>query len=329
MAKTPEAVKALLDDLVSRANRHKGKELAELLELKKTTMESKGLPFDGELYTWDMPYLTRLMSHDRAIDLSDIAEYFPLQPTVNAMLNLFGNLLGFVFTQVTESDRSRLSTTGRGDDLLWHEDVLMYTVWNTDDVHDGSFVGYLYLDLHPREGKYSHAQCHAVQLGFYRPPNPDGTPGKVHYPSTSLLANFTSPTADKPSLLRYGEVTMLFHELGHGIHDLSGRSRYARFFGASTVGDFNEAPSQMLENWCRIPEGPRLFSEHYKTGEKLPEDMITALLAARHDQAATNLLVQMRMCLFDLMVHWGAEVDVQEVYERYEYMVGAKGDGSA
>jgi len=329
MAGTPEAVKALLDDLVARSNRHKNADIAGLRELKRATLEAKDLPFDGELYEWDVGYYGKLMmtqQHD--FDSAALAEYFPLQPTVAAMLDLFGDLFGFVFTRVAPADRAGLSPTGRGDDLLWHPDVLMYTVWNADDVLDGSFVGYLYLDLHPRDGKYSHAQCHAVQLGFYRPAAPDGTPDRVSYPSTSLLANFTAPAAGRPSLLRHGEVTMLFHELGHGVHDLAGRSRYARFFGASTVGDFNEAPSQMLENWCRIPEGLRLFSGHYLTGEKLPQDKTEKLLALRHVNAATSLLRQLRMCLFDLVVHWERGADVQEVYDRYRDLEGFVGDKS-
>jgi len=330
MAKTPEAVKGLLDDLTARSNRHKDADIARLLERKRTDLEAKGLPFDGEVYEWDTAYYTRLLAAEElSVDPITIADYFPLQPTVTAMLDLFGSLFGFVFTQVHEADRPRLSPTGRGDDLLWHPDVLMYTVWNADDVLDGAFVGYLYLDLHPRDGKYGHAQCHAVQLGYYRPAGADGKPGKTSYPSTSLLANFTAPTADGPSLLRYGEVTMLFHELGHGVHDLSGRGRYARFFGASTVGDFNEAPSQMLENWCHIPQGLRLFSGHYRTGEKLPEDLLAALLASRHTFAATSLLRQLQMCLFDLTVHWERDADVQEVYDRFRGLTGIKWDDSA
>lgn len=324
MAKTPEAVMGFLEGLRVRASRNRSKAVAELLNVKKSEMASRD-QCDDELYVWDTDFYTRLLKEkEYSVDQLKISEYFPLQATVAAMLKLFGKLFGFVFVDLQdEVERARISPTGKANDLIWHEDVLLYSVWNDDD-QGGEFAGYLYLDLHPRPGKYGNAQCAGLQLGFQR------QDGKRHYPSTALIANFTKPTKDKPSLLKHAEMLMLFHELGHGMHDLSGRCQYSRFHGAETVGDFNEAPSQMLENWCWDPKGLKLLSSHFETGETMPNDMIAALIRTKHVSAAFDVLNQVRFCLFDMRVHdvrvKDEDIDFSELYnELYNTTIGLKG----
>jgi metallopeptidase MepB len=182
------------------------------------------------------------------------------------------------------------------DDISWHEDVKIFTVWD-DEEEGGSFVGYLYLDLHPREGKYGHAANFSLQPGYLYP---DGT---RRYPATALVCNFSKPTATKPSLLKHDEVVTLFHELGHGIHDLAGRTKYSRFHGTSVVGDFVEAPSQMLENWCWTPSVLKSLSKHYKTGEQIPDELIDRQIAAKHVNDAIFNLRQLHFGIFDMTVH--------------------------
>lgn len=321
MAKTPEAVVAFLGDLHERALRHIARDNEELLKVKREELASSGLPSQTEiqLYKWDVSYYTRLLQEKQhSVNHLEISEYFPLQPTITAMLRLFGDLFGFVFVELKGDDKTKLSTTGKGKDLTWHEEVVLYSVW--DDEEEGSeFVGYLYLDLHPRPGKYSGAQCHPVQLGF------GGPDGQRHHPSTALLANFA-----KSAFLKHNDMMMLFHELGHGIHDLSGRCQYSRFHGAETVSDFNEAPSQMLENWCWDREGLRRLSSHYETGQPLPDSMIDALVRSKHVQASRAIMQQLRVFMFDMAVHSTApdengEIDVEKIWLDHVDIGGVKG----
>ncbi|KAJ6043217.1 peptidase family M3-domain-containing protein [Penicillium canescens] len=142
--------------------------------------------------------------------IEKIAEYFPLQTTVQGMLGIFERLFGLVFKEMV---------VDKGSDIVWHEDVL-------DDKDLGSgFVSYLYIDLFSRDGKY---------------PNP----------SDWNLQLFPKPSPDKPSLLRHDNVVTIFHELGHAIHDLMAKTTYSTFYGTKSTEDFAEAPSQILENWC-------------------------------------------------------------------------------
>lgn len=297
MAKNTTTVTEFLSDLRTRLSPGGKDEIARLLALKKEDTEARGLDFDGEYYFWDNRFYDRLMiERDYSIDENKIAEYFPLQSTVTGMLKIFEELLGFVFVELGPEERAKISPTGKAEDISWHEDVILFSVWDDAGEGDG-FVGYLYLDLHPRKGKYGHAANFNLQPGFIQ------KDGSRRYPATALVCNFSKPTASKPSLLKHDEVVTLFHELGHGIHDLAGRTRFARFHGTSTVRDFVEAPSQMLENWCWTPSVLKSLSNQYETGEKIPDDLIEKLIATKHVNGALFNLRQLHFGIFDMTVH--------------------------
>ncbi|RYP93688.1 hypothetical protein DL770_000219 [Monosporascus sp. CRB-9-2] len=297
MAKDPAVVNTFLSDLRTRLAPGGAKEKDHLLELKKKDEESRGLKSDGNYYLWDHRFYDRMMvEQEYSINENLIAEYFPLQSTIQGMLNIFEELFGFVFVELGPEERQKLSPTGKAEDITWHEDVIVFSVWDDSSEGDG-FVGYLYLDLHPRQGKYGHAANFNLQPGFLK------KDGSRRYPATALVCNFSKPTPKKPSLLKHDEVVTLFHELGHGIHDLSGRTKYSRFHGTSTVRDFVEAPSQMLENWCWTASQIKSLSNHYQSGEKIPSDLIEKLISAKHVNDALFNLRQLHFGIFDMTVH--------------------------
>jgi len=93
-------------------------------------------------------------------------------------------------------------------------------------------------------------------------------------PHISNVCNFTKPTATKPSLLTFNEVTTLFHEFGHGLHGMLANTIYPSLSGTSVYWDFVELPSQVMENWCYEPEALALFAKHYETGEIIPQEYV-------------------------------------------------------
>ncbi|KAI0484846.1 Metalloprotease [Xylariaceae sp. FL0804] len=297
MAKTPQTVNTFLSDLRARLKAGGEKEKDHLLELKKKDEGSRGIKSDGNYYLWDHRFYDRLMVEtEYSIDETKIAEYFPVQSSIQGMLHIFEEIFGLVFVELGQEERQKLSPTGKSQDISWHEDVIIFSVWN--DASEGDdFVGYLYLDLHPRTGKYGHAANFSLQPGYLK------KDGSRRYPATALVCNFSKPTETKPSLLKHEEVVTLFHELGHGIHDLAGRTKYSRFHGTSVVRDFVEAPSQMLENWCWTPSQLKSLSNHYKTGEKIPDDLIEKLISTKHVNDALFNLRQLHFGIFDMTVH--------------------------
>jgi Zn-dependent oligopeptidase len=139
----------------------------------------------------------------------------------------------------------------------------------TWDVLDGGkMIGRFYLDLHPRAGKYSHAEMAPVL---------DGIRGK-QLPEAILVCNFPAPTATDPGLMEYGDVVTFFHEFGHLMHwILGGQQAWAGISGISMEADFGEAPSQMLEEWMRSPQVLASFARHYQTGQPIPAELVARM----------------------------------------------------
>lgn len=157
MAKTPETVDTFLGGLRSKLADGGLSEIEVLKKLKKEDVESRGEKFDGHYYLWDHRFYDRLMlERQYSLDHQEIAEYFPLQTTIRGMLEIFEELFGLVFVEITGEERDKVTPTGKGDDIVWHEDVQVFSVWD-EEAQGSGFVGYLYLDLFPREGKYGHA----------------------------------------------------------------------------------------------------------------------------------------------------------------------------
>jgi len=170
-------------------------------------------------------------------------------------------------------------------------------------------VGYCYLDLFPRESKYSHAAVWGL-LQSYLLPN-----GKRAYPLTAMVANLAKPTPDRPALMRHDDVVTFFHEMGHVFHGLLSRTQFARFHGTSVARDFVEAPSQMLENWCWEPKVLEKMSRHYKTNEPLSHELIEKLVQSRYVNVGLFYLRQVFFARFDLHVHtYKKQQDVTAVW---------------
>jgi len=137
-----------------------------------------------------------------------------------------------------------------------------------DVVDGGKTIGRFYLDMHPRPGKFSHAEMAPVL---------DGIVGK-QLPEAILVCNFPATTADDPGLMEYGDVVTFFHEFGHLMHHiLGGQQKWAGISGISMEGDFVEAPSQMLEEWMHSPQVLASFAKNYKTGEPIPAELVARM----------------------------------------------------
>ena len=337
MAKTPKTVDEFLGDLRGRLADGGLAEIETLKEMKKQDLTSRSEGFDGRYYLWDHRFYDRMMEEkDYQLDQQLISEYFPLQTTIRGMLQIFEELFGLIFVEVVGSDRDDISPTGKGGDIVWHDEVQVFSVWD-DEGEGNGFVGYLYLDLFPRQGKYGHAANFNLQPGYIQ------ENGTRRYPATALVCNFSKPTAKKPSLLKHDEVTTLFHELGHGIHDLVARTTYSRFHGTATVRDFVEAPSQMLENWCWTPSQLKALSKHYsslspeymdswkenagenakKPGEQIPDELINNLIKTKNLNGALFNLRQLHFGIFDMTIHEPTSheaLEAMKISETYNFL---------
>ncbi len=291
MAGSPERARALLDRLAAALE---GPVAAENAELRALLVEDGADP-DVRLEQWDLEYARRIRTERRVgLDPAALAEYFPADAVLTTMFDLIGGLLGLSFPEAPADDAA----------TSWHEDVSLREIRDAD----GTLLGRVYLDLFPREGKFSHAAA----FDLVRPrTDPDGSrvPGL-----TALVTNFSPPRDGRPALLRHDEMETLFHELGHVIHQNVTTGRYARFAGTSTEGDFVEAPSQLMERWAWEPAVIRATARHWRTAEPLDPQVLERLTASRFAGALGRAARGLSLSLLDLAVHETPdEVDLDEV----------------
>lgn len=289
MAKNQETALDFLTDLKDRLKPLGSKEIEILKQLKEKTCKENNIPYDGHYYIWDHRYYdNKYLKDNYNVDLEKISDYYPIDSTIKGMLGIYETLLKLKFIEETDPAKK----------TVWHPDVKQLAVWKMDNPESPEFVGWIYFDLHPRDGKYGHAANFGLSSSFV------DNKGKRSYPVTALVCNFSKSTATKPSLLKHNEITTFFHELGHGIHDLVGKNKLARFNGpGATPWDFVEAPSQMLEFWTWNKNELLSLSSHYETGEKIPEELLESLIKTKHVNGALFALRQLHFGLFDMKVH--------------------------
>jgi len=256
MVKTPDRAERFLNDLLKKVQVKADQELDEFIKERPETVTLQG---DGKVNAWDTTYLkTNYKEKHFQLDERKIAEYFPMQQTINALLAIYHQFLGVIFKEVPISG-------------MWHEDVRLIEVYDKE----GNQLGYLFLDLHPRPNKYSHA-AHAGVVPAIQLPT-----GKRLPAVSVVMANFPKPTKEKPSLLMRSDVRTFFHEFGHALHALLGATQLGSFSGTSVKTDFVEMPSQMLEEWLWDKEILKKVTHHYKTGEPLPDKIIDNIIALK------------------------------------------------
>ncbi|KAI0822314.1 Metalloprotease [Trametes gibbosa] len=288
MVKDAKSVKKFVTDLEQKLRPVGLKDRETLLALKKREHDEKGLPFNGEFYLWDYRYYDRKYIEE-SLNLDDqlVKEYFPVSVVVPAILEIYQNLLGVKFVET------------KGE--TWHPEVQQFAVWEKDAKDESGFVGYCYLDLFPRAAKYSHAAVWPLLPGY------DKEDGTRSYPLTAMVANLAKPTPQKPALMRHDDVVTFFHEMGHVFHGLLSKTKFARFHGTSVAGDFVEAPSQMLENWCFEPKVLERMSSHYETKKPLDAELIDKIIKSRYVNVGLFYLRQLFFANFDLKVHTDQE----------------------
>ncbi|KIJ48214.1 hypothetical protein M422DRAFT_59454 [Sphaerobolus stellatus SS14] len=285
MAKNADNVFKFLNDVLVRLKPIGMKDRDALLALKKAEHEEKGYSFDNELYWSDYWYYDRIfIEKTLSLDDSLVKEYFPVDVVVRTIMNIYQDLLGITF-QETEGE-------------TWHPDVQQFAVWEKDAKDESGFMGYCYLDLFPRENKYSHAAVWGLASGYNLGPN-----GERHYPVQAMVANLAKATPEKPALMIHADVVTFFHEMGHVFHGLLSKTRFSRFHGSAGAMDFVEAPSQMLENWCWEPKVLKKMTSHYKTGEPLSDKLIDKLIKSRYTNVGIFYLRQGHYSMFDMKVH--------------------------
>jgi len=235
---------------------------AQLVERKR-----KDAPGDERVHPWDSAYLQeRVKAEAYGFDSQSVRPYFEYARVRDGVLGLTARLFGIEYRRVPDAP-------------VWHPEV------EAQDVMEGERpLGRVYLDMHPRDGKYKHYAQFTLAAGQRG----------VRLPEGVLVCNFPRPAPGAPALLEHGDVKTFLHEFGHLLHHvLGGRVRWAAQSGVATEWDFVEAPSQLLEEWVWDPAVLAGFARHSGTGEPIPAELVARMRAA--DEYGKGLMVRQQM----------------------------------
>lgn len=220
-----------------------------LAEKRKTNPDAKTME------TYESSYYSELVRRSQFdFDSTSVRPYLPYMQVKQGILNTAEKLFQLQFKKEANVP-------------AWDPSVETYEVYD-----HGKMIGRFYLDMHPRPGKFTHAEMVPVL---------DGVKGK-QLPEATLVCNFPAPTKDDPGLMEFGDVETFFHEFGHLMHwILAGQQPWTSVSGMNMEADFVEAPSQMLENWMHSAPVLTAFAKHYKTGEPIPAELVARMNRAQ------------------------------------------------
>jgi peptidyl-dipeptidase Dcp len=272
MAKTPEAVRALLEKVWSRAVVRAGEERQALAEVAR----EEGM--NEAIQPWDWRYYAEKVRQRRyAIDEAALKPYFQLDRMIEAAFDVATRLFGVTFRR-------------REDVPVYHPDVRAYEM-----LRDGKPVGLFLGDYYARSTKRSGAWMSAFR-------SQEKLSGEV-LPIIVNVMNFAKPPEGQPALLSFDDARTLFHEFGHGLHGLLSNVTYPLLSGTSVARDFVEFPSQLYEHWLERPEVLSRFAIHAETGEAMPQALIDKLIAARTFNQGFATVEYVSSALVDLAFH--------------------------
>ncbi|MDD7485479.1 MAG: M3 family metallopeptidase [Candidatus Onthomorpha sp.] len=276
MAQNPQTVNKFINDLFEASMPFAEKEVKEVQDY------ANAHGFVGQIQRWDFSYWSEKLKNDKyAMDPNMFKPYFKLENVKKGVFDLADRLYNIEFRENNQIEK-------------YHPDVTVYEVY---DKADGKFLAVLYMDFFPRESKRSGAWMTAFREQYI-----DENGNDVR-PLIQLVCNFTKPTSKEPSLLTFDEVNTFLHEFGHCLHGIFASGTYQSISGTSVYRDFVELPSQIMENFATEKEFLDMFAVHYKTGEKIPQELIDKLIASQRYLAGYMSVRQLSFGMIDMAWH--------------------------
>ena len=282
MAKTPKAVRELLDNIWGRGRARARRERDDL----QAKVREEGGNF--AIAPWDWRYYAEKVRKERyAIDEAETKPFFQLERMIEAAFETAHRLFGLNFSPV--------------DVPLYHPDVRAWEVKDAGGEHVGLFLG----DYFARESKASGAWMTSLR-------DQEKLAGDIH-PIIVNVMNFSKPEPGHAVLLSFDDARTLFHEFGHGLHGLLSNVTYPLLSGTAVSSDFVELPSQLYEHWLEVPEILKKYARHCSTGEPMPQALLDRVLAARNFNQGCATVEYTSSALVDIDLHSLRDADKLDV----------------
>jgi peptidyl-dipeptidase Dcp len=273
MAKTPEAVRGLLDRVWAPA---RARAMADR-DAMQAMIQAEGHNF--ALAPWDWRYYAEKLRKARCdVDEASTKPYLQLDRIIAAAFHAANRLFGVTFEPLEGIP-------------VWHEDVRVWEVRGANRRPMGLFFG----DYFARPSKHSGAWMTSLR-------DQEKLKDDIR-PLVANVMNFSKAAAGEPTLLSFDDAKTLFHEFGHALHGLLSDVTYPMISGTSVLRDWVELPSQLYEHWLQRPEILRQFAVHYRTGEPMPEELLRRVLDARNFNQGFTTVEYVACALVDLDIH--------------------------
>ncbi|HEY5926328.1 MAG TPA: M3 family metallopeptidase [Kofleriaceae bacterium] len=304
MIKSGERASEFIEKVWKLAAPRAEQDYTELLRTLKS-IDPKAI----EVADWQKVYLENLVKKERyEVDASEVRQYFPYERVLAGLLEITSEIFDLTYVPIHDAQP-------------WHGSVLVYDV-----MRGTAKLGRIYLDMHPREGKYKHAAQFPLK---------DGVRG-VQLPEGVLVCNFPSPHFGGAgnALMEHDDVVTMFHEFGHLMHHvLGGHQKWITQSGVATEWDFVEAPSQMFEEWAWSYDTLARFARHHKTGEAIPKPLVEKMRRADKFGLGTATVQQIFYAAISLGFHradpdkldqLGEVQRLQKQYTPFRYVHGTR-----
>lgn len=290
MAKNKENVYKLLNEL------HDAYAVAAKSDVKQVEGFAVGYEKQAiDLQPWDWSYYSeKLRDAKYSVNDEQVRPYFELENVKKGVFGLANKLYGIKIKKNSKIE-------------VYHPEVEAFDVIDKN----GDFLAVLYTDFHPREGKRQGAWMTEFKGQYMEN-------GKDSRPHVALVMNFTRPTETEPALLTFDEVNTFLHEFGHGLHGMLTKCTYESQSGTNVKHDFVELPSQIMENWLTEKEFLDDFAIHYKTGEKIPADLVKKLVDAANYNEGYACYRQLSFGFLDMAWHTISSIEQIKDVESFE-----------
>ncbi|HXF77537.1 MAG TPA: M3 family metallopeptidase [Usitatibacter sp.] len=290
MAGTPREALDFLEDLARRSKPFARRDMEELIAFARDELNL------AEVRACDVAYVSEKLRQARyAFSDQQVKQYFPEEEVLAGMFRLVGTLYGVTIR------------AARAD--TWHPTVRFHEITDAS----GTLVGQFYMDLYARESKRGGAWMDEV-VARRR------LATRLQTPVAFLTCNFSAPVGGKPAIFTHNEVNTLFHEFGHGLHQLLTQVDELGVSGIHGVEwDAVELPSQFMENFCWEWDVVAPMTRHVDTGERIPRALFDKMVAAKNFQSGMGFVRQLEYALFDMHLHYDfdpAGGDVMALLER-------------
>ncbi|QKF93687.1 peptidase M3A/M3B [Fadolivirus algeromassiliense] len=266
MTKHSDNIKNFLTEVLSKLDFRYKREMDTILKIHNKHNSNKNIS------TSDIAYLINKWKQEYGINDNMIREYFDLNNTINNIFSIYTKLFDIKFNKINNSN-------------IWNSDVITYSILNPQN---DNIIGYLYLDFYVRQGKYKQIRCFSLQQGTL-----------TQLPINALIASFNKNN----TLITFQDMISLYHEMGHVIHNIFGRTKYALFSGVNVENDFIETPAQLLDFMCWEKNVIQTISMHHNNKNILPDEIINKIVKIKNLDIGLYYKKHITIALFDQLLY--------------------------